>query len=72
MKIKSISWKNFGSYGNNAQQIVFDENQGNFYIVLGSNGAGKCLDKETNIEIFFDDKDKEERFKKFLKNREPV
>lgn len=41
MKIKKIEWKNFGSYGNNNQKIVFDENQGNFYIVLGSNGAGK-------------------------------
>lgn len=41
MKIKSISWKNFGSYGNNTQKVSFDENQGNFYIVLGNNGAGK-------------------------------
>jgi len=41
MKIKTIEWKNFGSYGNNTQRIVFDENQGNFYLVLGGNGAGK-------------------------------
>jgi DNA repair exonuclease SbcCD ATPase subunit len=41
MKIKSIEWKNFGSYGNNAQNISFDENQGNFFLVLGGNGAGK-------------------------------
>lgn len=41
MKIKSISWKNFGSYGNNTQKLVFDEQQGNFYLVVGSNGAGK-------------------------------
>jgi len=41
MKIKSIEWKNFGSYGNNNQKILFDDQQGNFYLVVGSNGAGK-------------------------------
>jgi exonuclease SbcC len=41
MKIKEISWRNFGSYGNNPQKIEFDEAQGNFYLILGSNGAGK-------------------------------
>jgi DNA repair exonuclease SbcCD ATPase subunit len=41
MKIKEISWKNFSSYGNNLQKIVFEEDQGNFYLVVGSNGAGK-------------------------------
>ena len=41
MKIKKIEWKNFGSYGNNPQVVNFDENQGNFYLVLGGNGAGK-------------------------------
>jgi DNA repair exonuclease SbcCD ATPase subunit len=41
MKIKSIQWSNFGSYGNKPQEIVFDEAQGNFYLIVGSNGAGK-------------------------------
>jgi exonuclease SbcC len=41
MKIKSITWQNFGSYGNKPQEIVFDETQGNFYLIVGSNGAGK-------------------------------
>ena len=41
MKIKNVSWKNFGSYGNSLQRVQFDEAQGNFYIVLGGNGAGK-------------------------------
>jgi DNA repair exonuclease SbcCD ATPase subunit len=41
MKIRSITWQNFGSYGNKPQEIVFDENQGNFYLIVGSNGAGK-------------------------------
>lgn len=41
MKIQSIEWRNFSSYGNNLQRIVFEEEQGNFYLVVGSNGAGK-------------------------------
>lgn len=41
MKIKEISWRNIASYGNNLQKIVFTESQGNFFLVVGSNGAGK-------------------------------
>jgi len=41
MKITSIEWRNFGSYGNNTQKITFDDQQGNFYLIVGSNGAGK-------------------------------
>ena len=41
MKIRSISFKNFGSYGNKSQNITFDDQVGNFFLVVGSNGAGK-------------------------------
>lgn len=41
MKIKKISWKNFGSYGNKLQTLEFEEGVGNFYLVLGQNGSGK-------------------------------
>lgn len=41
MKIRSVEFKNMGSYGNNTQKIVFDDQQGNFYLVVGANGAGK-------------------------------
>ena len=41
MKIRRIDWRNFGSYGNNTQTVSFDQSQGNFYLVVGSNGAGK-------------------------------
>ena len=34
MKIKSIEWKNFGSYGNTNQKIEFDSAQGNFYLIV--------------------------------------
>jgi exonuclease SbcC len=41
MKIKNVSWKNFGSYGNRLQKIEFSETTGAFYVVTGHNGAGK-------------------------------
>ena len=41
MKIRSVEFRNVGSYGNNLQKIVFDDQQGNFYLVVGANGAGK-------------------------------
>jgi DNA repair exonuclease SbcCD ATPase subunit len=40
MKIHTIEFKNFASYGNRVQRIDF-EDIGNLYLVLGSNGAGK-------------------------------
>jgi len=41
MKIKSIEFKNFVSFGNKIQRLEFPEKEGNFYLVVGSNGAGK-------------------------------
>jgi len=41
MYIKKIEWRNFASYGNKLQTIEFNENNGNFYLVLGQNGVGK-------------------------------
>lgn len=41
MRIKSVAFKNFGSYGNKLQEIEFSNDTGNFYLIVGSNGAGK-------------------------------
>ena len=41
MKIKSVEFRNIASYGNKLQKIEFEENTGNFYLVLGQNGSGK-------------------------------
>lgn len=41
MKIRSVEFKNFASYGNRVQRIDFEENKGELYLVLGNNGAGK-------------------------------
>ena len=41
MKIKSVEFKNFASYGNRVQVIDFDKDKSDLYLVLGGNGAGK-------------------------------
>ena len=41
MKIESISFKNFNSYGNQLQHIEFAETRGDLYLLLGGNGHGK-------------------------------
>lgn len=41
MRIISVSFKNFASYGNKLQQIDFSKNDGMFYLVTGENGSGK-------------------------------
>ena len=40
MKINSIEFKNFASYGNQIQKIEF-EDQAQLYLTLGKNGHGK-------------------------------
>jgi len=41
MQIKSIELKNFASYGNKVQKLVFTENNAELFLVLGKNGDGK-------------------------------
>ena len=41
MQIKSIELKNFASYGNKVQKLVFNENTAELFLVLGKNGDGK-------------------------------
>ena len=41
MKIRSVKFKNFCSYGNSIQELVFEKNISNLYLITGSNGAGK-------------------------------
>lgn len=41
MNIRRVEWRNFASYGNKLQVIDFEKKTGNFYLVLGQNGAGK-------------------------------
>jgi len=41
MRISSIEFKNFASYGNQVQKIEFDAENSEFFLTLGKNGDGK-------------------------------
>jgi DNA repair exonuclease SbcCD ATPase subunit len=46
MKIISVEWKNFNSYGNVVQRIDFDSDKGDLFLLLGGNGHGKSTISE--------------------------
>ena len=46
MKILSVEFKNFNSYGNKIQRIEFPKDKAGFFIVLGPNGVGKTTIKD--------------------------
>lgn len=41
MKIKSIEFKNFASYGNKSQKLSFSDDKSELFLTLGKNGDGK-------------------------------
>ena len=41
MKIKSIEFKNFASYGNLVQKLEFEDDKSELFLTLGKNGHGK-------------------------------
>ena len=45
MRISSIEWRNFNSYGNAVQRVDF-ESDGDLYLLMGSNGHGKSTISE--------------------------
>lgn len=69
MIIKSISLKNFKSFGNNKQSLSFNTNSGDLILLSGQNGAGKCLSPDTEIEILIEDEETMNLLLKFLENR---
>lgn len=70
MKIKTVEFKNFASYGNRTQRIDFEDDRGELYLVLGNNGAGKCLSPETEIMVSIDNESIRSEFLNFLKAKE--
>jgi len=69
MIIKSISLKNFKSFGNNKQTVEFNTTTGDLILISGQNGHGKCLSPDTEIEIFIEDEKTRNLLLEFLKNR---
>ena len=69
MIIKSISLRNFKSFGNNKQTVEFNTTTGDLILLSGQNGAGKCLSPNTEIEILIEDEETMNLLLKFLENR---
>jgi len=55
MKIREWTWKNYKSYGSVPQTIKFDTDRGELILLIGENGAGKCVEKNTEIDIEIND-----------------
>lgn len=65
LNFKKIKWKNFLSTGNLFTEVQLDKNKTT--LISGSNGHGKCLDPNTEIEIIIEDCSVMKKFKKYLK-----
>ena len=68
MIINSLEFRNIKSYGNKIQKLEFDT-VGGLILLTGTNGAGKCLSPDTEIDISFKDKDTELLLLNFLKKK---
>lgn len=66
MKFNKIQWKNLLSYGNKIQTYEFSS-EPELVLVEGENGSGKCLLKDTEVEISIEDQLVKEKFIKYLK-----
>ena len=67
MKIKSLKWKNFMSYGNKIQELKFNDSN-DLILLFGNSGNGKCVSKDTIINIEIDDPSEKLQFIDFLNN----
>lgn len=55
MIVEEIGIKNFRSYGNSEQVLKLNKEKGELILLQGSNGTGKCVEKNTCIDVFIDD-----------------
>ena len=55
MLISEIGIRGFKSFGNNEQVLKLNTEKGELILLVGQNGAGKCVNKSTIIDIEIDD-----------------
>jgi len=55
MLINELGIRGFKSYGNNEQILKLNTEKGELILLVGNNGAGKCVDKKTSIDIEIND-----------------
>lgn len=60
---KTLRYKNFLSSGNNFTEIDFTNAK--HTLVVGHNGAGKCLDPDTEISIFINNPETLKKFQDY-------
>ena len=66
MKLLEIEWRNIGPFGNKLQHIEFGK-EGGLWMVTGKNGNGKCLTKDTKLNVHIKDPKLRKEFEKFLR-----
>lgn len=64
---KKVRWKNLMSTGNDFIELNLDSP--GTTLIVGENGAGKCVRKSTSIEVTFDDPDIQKKYNDYLKNK---
>lgn len=67
LKFNSIRWKNLLSTGNYFTELSLDRSPNT--LIVGGNGAGKCLRANTNVEIEFNTPEAREQFLAFIANK---
>jgi hypothetical protein len=53
--IQEVGIRGFKSFGNNEQVLKLNTEKGELILLVGNNGAGKCVDKKTSINIEIND-----------------
>lgn len=69
MKINSIRFKNFGSYGNVPAEIDLKSEEFGLHLITGQNGAGKCVSGDTLVKLKIDNPDLLDLFNTFIKSK---
>lgn len=64
IEFEKIKFKNFLSYGNAFTEVNLKESP--LTLISGKNGTGKCLRKNSKINIKFKNTESYEKFLKFL------
>jgi len=55
MIIQEVEIRGFKSFENNEQVLKLNTEKGELILLVGNNGAGKCVDKKTSINIEIND-----------------
>jgi len=64
---EKLRYKNLLSTGNSWTEFNLNEYKTN--LIIGRNGAGKCLHPGTTVNVFSDDSEVEKAFEEYLKSR---